>query len=362
MLRISDIKAYPHNITLRQPLKWGRADELRQLEHVLIRAELSDGTAGIAEATPRPSIYGETQQSVISIVEEYLAPLLSGGSVESFRSVAALNARMGQIKANNSAKGAVDMALHQALCRARGISLAEYLGCRRERIRISYIVSTGTEAEVMADVAEAFANGVRVFKVKIGKDLSQERETIRLLISQFPSAEFYVDANQTLEETTAAEVLEDLLELGVIHCEEALPIQRIEARRQLRRRCRMPIIADDSAFSPEDLERELAYETFDILNIKTARTGYSASTAMLEMCAGAGKGVMIGSQASSLLGCLYAATFAAREEVTCANECSFFLKTEADLSLAPPISDGWMRLSDVQNSIEGLTKRLDDFA
>ena len=63
---------------------------------------------------------------------------------------------------------------------------------------------------------------------------------------------------------------------------------------------------------------------------------------------------MVGSQASSLLGCLHAATFAAQTAVTCASECSFFLKTDADLSLAPPISDGWLSMTELQSTLETL--------
>ena len=354
MLKVEDVRALPFEIPLKRPLKWGRSDELGALEHVLIRVELSDGSIGLAEATPRLSIYGETQASIVAIVEAYLAPMFKGAALESFRSVANLSARMGMIKNNNTAKGATDMALHQALCRATGTTLAQHLGCARERIRLSYIVSTGEVDEVLTDVEGAYRAGVRVFKVKIGKDIAAETANILQLIERFPAAQFYVDANQTLNEHNAAQILDALFELGVIHCEEALPVDRISARRSLRQRCRMPIIADDSAFTLNDLGRELEFDTFDILNIKAARTGFSGSMAMMELCEKAGKEVMVGSQASSLLGCLHAASFAAQTAVTCASECSFFLKTDANLSLAPTISDGWLSMAEVQAALERL--------
>ena len=354
MITIKHIQVIPMNIPLVKVLKWGRADELRQLRHVLIRVELSDGSVGIAEATPRQSIYGETQASILDIVENILAPSLLGAEVDTFGSVAALSARLGHIKHNNTAKGALDMAVHHALCRAKGESLADYLGCWRDRIILSTIVSTGTREQVLTDVATAYRSGLRVFKVKIGKDIKQETETLKELIRQFPQAQFYVDANQTLQDKSATQLLNALLSLGVIHCEEPLPIYKIKARQQLRRRCRMPIIADDSAFTFEELQRELEFDTFDILNIKTARTGFSQSQRMLELCQERGKSVMIGSQASSLLGCLHAAVFAAHEAVDCASECSFYLKTEADQTLAPPIVDGWVQTKDILAALEKL--------
>ncbi len=354
MLTVKDLKALPFTIPLKGSLKWGRGDELRALEHVLIRVELSDGSIGIAEATPRPSIYGETQASIVAIVETHLTSLLKGAALKSFQCVAGISARMERIKNNNTAKGATDMALHQALCRATGTSLAQHLGATRKRIRLSYIVSTGEAEAVLADVEGAYRSGIRVFKVKIGKDVARETEILRGLVEGFPGAQFYVDANQTLEEDSAAGILNALHDLGLIHCEEALPVENIRARQALREQCRMPIIADDSAFTLADLRRELAFDTFDILNIKTARTGFSASMTMKESCAKAGKGLMVGSQASSLLGCLHAASFAAQGAVNCANECSFFLKTDADLSLAPAIRDGWLYLAEAQSALEGL--------
>lgn len=362
MPAITRIDAAPYDLPLKGSLTWGSSHELRRLRHVLIRVELADGAVGIAEATPRPSIYGETQASIRHIIAEHLAPQLLGAEIDCFESVAALSARLALIKSNNTAKGALDMALHQALANSRGESLADYLGATRERIQLSTIVSTGSPTAVVADVGAAYEAGLRVFKVKIGREIESEIETITRLTEAYPAARFYVDANETLTVDNAAAVLNELHDLGVMHCEEALPAHLLRERRQLRRDCRMPIIADDSAFTLSDLEREIAFDTFDILNIKTARTGFSQSRRMLQMCVEAGKDVMVGSQASSLLGCMQAAVFAGHAAVNCASECSFYLKTDADLRFAPPIIDGCLQMPDVERSLAQVQESLVDFA
>lgn len=349
---IARVRASPYKIPLKSALTWGSSHELRQLEHALIRVELSDGAVGFAEATPRPSIYGETQASVLHIIDEHLTPMLLGETIDSYAAVSALSARAAAIKNNHTARGALDMALHQALAKSRGVRLASYLGVTRRRIRLSAIVSTGAPEAVAADVEAAYQDGIRVFKVKIGRDMKSEMQTIAGLIQAYPDAQYYVDANETLESDSAARVLGRLRQMGVMHCEEALPAHLLRERRQLRRDCAMPIIADDSAFTAQELEREIAFDTFDILNIKTARTGYSESRRMLKMCQAAAKDVMVGSQASSLLGCLQAAIFAGQQAVNCASECSFFTKTDTDLSDAPPIKDGWLALDAAERSLE----------
>ncbi|MEX2540874.1 MAG: enolase C-terminal domain-like protein, partial [Trueperaceae bacterium] len=137
--------------------------------------------------------------------------------------------------------------------------------------------------------------------------------------------------------------LEGLAARGVAYVEEPLPVELIRRRAELRKDSPLPIIADDSCFSLADLERELDFDTFDILNVKPARTGVSASLAMIKLAASAGKGVMVGSQAASGLGTVHAAVLALRPEVDHPCELTFPLKLERD-SLASPLdySGGWL--------------------
>lgn len=352
MPTIERVSCRPLHVPLKSALTWGQGHELPALQHVLVRVDLSDGAIGIAEATPRPSIYGETSASVRHIIGEELAPRAQGRFLSDFESVARLSAELAHIKANNTARGALDIALHQALAQSRDQPLRDYLGGTRESARLSSIVSTGDNDMVKSDVAAAYEQSIRVFKVKIGRDLPAESDNLRDLMAAFPAARFYVDANETLPIETAPQTLDALQKYGVLYCEEPLPVHLLRERSRLRRQISMPLIADDSAFTPRDLKRELDFDTFDILNIKTARTGYSQSQAMLLRAAAQGKSAMVGSQASSLLGCLQTALFASRAEVDCPSECSFYLKTDADASHAPKIVDGAWHLEDVEAALQ----------
>ncbi|MFZ4827459.1 MAG: enolase C-terminal domain-like protein [Phototrophicaceae bacterium] len=345
MPKIARIETTPYPVALKSALSWGKGHQLASLEHVLVRVILEDGATGIAEATPRPTIYGETPASISAILHSEVSPRVLHADLHTFADVNALDQGLQIIKNNHCAKGAFNMALHSALAQSHGQSLLDWLGVEQTRTRLSYIVSTGTPADVLEDVAELFALGVRVFKVKVGKAPTQERETLQALFEAFPSVVFYVDANECLDPSTAPALLNALHEMGVAYCEEALPVRDLHARHALRHATSLPIIADDSAFTLPDLEREVQFDTFDILNIKTARNGFSQAHTMAERTLQAGKTIMVGSQASSLLGCLHAAAFALRGGITHPTECSFYLKTEADLSDAPPIVEGgyWER-------------------
>ncbi len=358
MPHIERIRAIPYNIPLKSVLAWGKQHKLAALDHVLIEVTLSDGARGFAEATPRPTIYGETQQTILHITQEHLTLLLMGQNIETVEDIDALETRLSLIRNNNTAKGALNIALHMTLAQSMGISLSTLLNTAQQGTRVSYIVSTGQTDEVLQDVEQIYQAGVRVFKVKIGKDVAEEISTLQNLHVCFPEADFYVDANQCLQVDTAAALLDQLVDMGVIYCEEALPVHQLRSRQRLAQSTRMPIVGDDSCFTVDDVSRELEFETVDILNIKTPRTGFSQSRRIQEMGLRAGKGIMIGSQASSLLGCLHAALFASRGGIEHPTECSFFLKTQEDLQLAPPIQDGYLSLEAVEDSLSALFQGL----
>jgi len=324
-------------------LKWGKSSALAEARHVLVQVTLSDGCQGMAEAPPRPTIYGETASSITAIIAQELAPRIVGQP--------AANAwqRMAAIANNHTAKGAIDMAIHAALAQGAGVTLAQHLGCTQTRIPVSFILGIGARDEVLAEAERVVAAGVRVLKVKVGRDWDEDVARIRDLQAMFGAAvTLYADANECLEPETAAARLDALRDLGLVYCEEPLPVEQMQARAALCRGRHLPLIADDSAFTLRDLARELALDTFDILNIKTPRTGYTESRQMLARTQAAGKGVMVGSQAGTGIGVARAALFAALPGIDHPSECSFHLKLREDIIDRPlPLRDGWLALDDV---------------
>ncbi len=343
-VKISALEVIPYRLALQGELKWGKHSRLTAAEHCLVRVTLEDGTLGTAEAPPRPSIYGETIQSIRGIVH-HLEPRLRELEI---KDAAGINDVLGSVPNNNCAKGALDMALWDARVRVRGSSLLAELGGSQRQIPTSYILGIGTLPDMLLEARRVIAAGVRVLKVKVGRDTPHDLEVIRALKAEFGDAiKLYADSNETLSPQSAPVALELMRDVGVKWVEEPLPVRNIRARADLRKQQILPIIADDSCFTPADLERELDFETFDILNIKTARNGFTDSLRMMQMAAAAGKGVMIGSQASTTLGTIHAAILSSRAEVTHPSELSFFLKLEQDITTrVPRIDDGYFDLED----------------
>lgn len=359
MTVIEHVEGIPYRLPLRGALAWGAHARLDAAEHVLVRVHVRGGAVGQAEAPPRPTIYGETTASVLGILA-HLRPALVGLDV---RDETGLARALASVANNHAARGALDMACWDARAQVNGTTLHDVLRGPQARVRVSYILGIAAPEGMLQEAREVVAAGVRVLKVKVGRDHAQDLRIIRALAHEFAGAgvDLYADSNETLTPDGARAALVAMRDAGLRYVEEPLPVHLIRERSALKAAGELPVIADDSCFSPADLERELSFDTFDILNIKTARTGFTNSLAMLARARAAGKDVMVGSQASTTLGTVHAALIASQEGVTHPSELSFFLKLEEDLTEGQlPLREGWLEL-DALRSIQPSEARLNRF-
>lgn len=362
-LTIQNIATTVFRLPLHGKLRWGKHSVLNEVRHVLVRVRLSNGAEGVAEAPPRPTIYGETAVSITSIIAQELSPRLLGQPATDLSA-------MYQIKNNHTAKGAIDMAVQDALAQSNGMALPEFLSEKfkdlrvkkgdqsstvnqKSSIQVSYILGIGDDETVLAEAQRVFDQGVRVLKVKVGRDWVADVRRIEALQAQFGGEmAIYADANECLDVENAGKQLDQLAEMGVLYCEEPMPVELIQERAALRADNHLPLIGDDSTFTKQDLRRELALDTFDILNIKTVRTGFMESLDMLALAQQAGKGVMIGSQASAALGTARAGQFAALPSIDHPSELSFFLKLKEDIvEKRPLLQNGFISVTDLNGVV-----------
>ena len=96
---IAAINTTVFRLPMHGTLRWGQSSSLSEVRHVLVEVLLADGSSGVAEAPPRPTIYGETVQSITSVIADELAPRIVGESPD----VAVK--RLHEVTYNHTAKG-----------------------------------------------------------------------------------------------------------------------------------------------------------------------------------------------------------------------------------------------------------------
>ena len=142
--------------------------EIRQADNILVRVEADNAVVGWGEAASAPTMTGETVESMMAAVA-YLAAAVEGRPAEDIAgTVAAMATRM---YANNAAKAAIEMALHDLVGRATGRPAYALLGGKqRSRMAILGVISTGELASDLREAERKKADGYSAFKIKVGID------------------------------------------------------------------------------------------------------------------------------------------------------------------------------------------------
>ncbi len=133
--------------------------EIRTADNVLVRLEADNGVVGWGEAASAPTMTGETVESMMAAIA-YITPAVEGRPAQDI--VGAVEAMSHRMYANNAAKAAIEMALHDLVGRATGQPAHALLGGKqRSRMPILGVISTG---ELASDLREAASKKRRVMR------------------------------------------------------------------------------------------------------------------------------------------------------------------------------------------------------
>ncbi|MFF2503188.1 mandelate racemase/muconate lactonizing enzyme family protein [Streptomyces sp. NPDC058067] len=345
-MKITRVEAIPFAIPYKKPLRFA-SGEVHTAEHVLVRVHTDDGLVGTAEAPPRPFTYGETQESIVAVVDKLFAPQLLGLSPTRRETV---HARLDRTVGNPTAKSALDMALWDIIGQSVGLPVGELLGGFTDRLRVSHMVGFAPAAEMVAEAERVRDTyGITTFKVKVGRrPYGDDVEACRALRKALgPDVELYVDGNRGWTASESARALRELEDVGITFAEELCPADDVLGRRWLVAQSRVPFIADESATRPAEVTREILGGSATAISIKTARTGFSYSQRVAHLCEGLGVEVVMGNQIDGQIGTLCTAVFGASQRSTSARaaELSNYLDMSDDLLAEPlTIQQGTLRV------------------
>ncbi len=314
--------------------------------HVLVKITDSDGVVGYGEATPRATIYGDTQTSTVAIIRDWIEPSLRG--LEPWAIEDAWT-RMDVFPHNLPAKAAIDEALHDIQGKRLGVNVRQLLGgMNRDRCPLGTIIPLGTPDETAARCAAAVSSGIRFLKVKIGKDPARDIAAVRA-IRKAVGGEVCVsvDINQGYAAATAIRVLNALQEFGIAWAEEPVKAWDLEGKLQVAKSVAVPLLLDESAFTPQEVVRQITNGACGMISIKGCRTGFFRSRAVASIAEAHNIPCVIGSARESTLGTLVAAYVGASCRSVIASEIGDHVIFEASLLTKwPRIEDGYLVLPD----------------
>ncbi len=242
------------------------------------------------EASPDP-FFGESSESVRRDIESAL-----GLVPEDPFALQTLRERLDErFPHGGAAACAIDTLAHDRAAQRLGVPLYRWLGLDRERAPATSFTIGIAEPRVMAErAAQAAAAGFQVLKVKLGAD--DDLAIVRAIRDRF-QGKITVDPNAGWDLERAARTIDALVPFGIEFVEQPLAPADLEGLRALKRRSKLPIVADESVVRATDVPQIVGLA--DGVNVKLMKAGGVAPARDLIATARAhGLRVMLGCRAA----------------------------------------------------------------
>ncbi len=272
--------------------------------YLLVRLTDDAGRVGLGEATVTSVWSGETQGGAQALVREVLAPVVVGADPFDAEWI---SRRMDRAAFGNTfAKAAVEMALLDLQGQILGVPAYKLLGGKDRSadgpsagLRLKFAIGAIEPDTAAQRARDMVAAGWNAIKVKIGRHPDPRTDIDRLRAVRDaigPNVWLSVDANggYTVEQAVWAAIR--LEKLGVALFEQPTRRGDHAAMAEVRRRSGIPIMADESVFTPQDALTVIRHEAADVLSLYPGKHGGVRATQQIaKLAEAAGLPCTIGS-------------------------------------------------------------------
>src|SRR6266516_3844309 len=283
------IDARPFDLTLTTPFRISRGVQ-NTSPNVIVQINYDDYT-GYGEAAP-DEYYGENQQTVLACISAFAGNLGDDPFV-----IEDIMRRLDKIvRLNPSAKAAVDMALYDLVGKMLHVPVYKLLGLNPKHTpHTSFTIGIDTPIE-MAKKA-LLAKDYPVLKIKVG---TRHDLDIIKAIRDVTNAVIRVDANTGWTPKEAIKTINALAPYNIEFVEQPIVPHDLAGLKLIRDNVPIPIIADESCVTVEDIPR-LA-ECVDGVNLKLMKNnGITNVLKMIHVARAHNLRVMIGCMIESSL-------------------------------------------------------------
>lgn len=272
-MKITEVRLGTISVPLRVPFKTALRS-VSSVEDIIVEIHTDTGHVGYGEAPPTGAITGDTTGAILGALRDHIVKTIVGRDVDEFETL--LQAVNQCIVKNTSAKAAVDMALYDLYGQLYQIPVYKLLGGGRKSITTDITISVNDPEEMAKDTLNAVARGYDTIKVKVG--VNPDLDIARLLAvrqAAGPDRKLRIDANQAWTPKQAVRLLNQMQEKGldIELVEQPVPAYDFEGLKFVTERSYVPVMADESVFSPADALKIMQMGAVDLINIKLMKCG-----------------------------------------------------------------------------------------
>lgn len=269
-MMIDRIGIYPFDIELEEPFKIATMT-VDKAYNILIHIETNQGLDGWGEGSSFRSIVGETQAINLAAAQEIRSILLGKNPLNLHQRVREMEA---WLPFNPTLRSAFDMALYDIAAKFAGLPLYAFLGGEKRVIETDLTIGIGDPAVVAEKALTIVDKGFNKIKTKVGIDSKADflrLKNIREAVGT--NVKIRIDANQGWDRVTAANNLRKFEAFDIEFCEQPLRADDLAGMKYLSTQTSIPIMADESIFSPQDALKIIEMGAAPMLNIKLSKSG-----------------------------------------------------------------------------------------
>ena len=272
-MKITEVRLGKISVPLRVPFKTALRT-VNSVEDVIVELRTDTGAVGYGEAPPTGAITGDTTGAIVGAIQDHIGKSILGRDVDDFEDV--LQTVQKCVVKNTSAKAAVDMALWDLYGQLYNIPVYKLMGGARKSIVTDITISVNDPEEMARDAVNAIERGYDCLKVKVGANPALDVARLAAVRKAVGDEVcIRIDANQAWQPKQAVRILNQMQEQGLAieFVEQPVKAHDFEGMKYVTERSYVPVLADESVFSPEDALKIMQMGAADLVNIKLMKCG-----------------------------------------------------------------------------------------
>ncbi len=282
----------------------------KSMTNALFTLEAAGGVKGYGEAAIATHITGETREKTMRSLAK-AGELLAGLDASDYLGALCRLERL--LEGNRAALAAAEMAVLDLATRLQGVSLWKFFGGRVPAVKTDVTVVIGGAEAAYEFTKKMRARGFRIFKIKTGVDMDEDYRRLEAVRKAAPGCAVYLDANCAYTAKEAEKFVKELMRRGITPEVVEQPVKKddFDGLAYLSRRLPMPVCADESAYSLDDVFDLIRRNAVTAVNIKLTKLGFLRAREVWSLARAKGVKLMMGEMVESELASCAAAQFAA---------------------------------------------------
>lgn len=281
---------------------------------VIVRVLLEGGQVGIGEVPTSFVVKNETVPAIKTVLAQAREQLI-GVLIDNYSQMVK-NFRQRWPDFHMTVSG-LEVALFRAWLAKQKTSEYSYWGGRTDLLETDITIPFILQEDIRNQWLETIIKkGFKKYKVKVSGDTTEDIKFVqginRVLADGVEDFVIRLDGNQGYTEQSCLKMLDELEKAKIKIELFEQPVRRDDYNglRGLHKRSMVPIIADETVFSPEDCQKVVNENIAHGVNIKIAKSGIGESREILRIAKDAGLKVMIGCMTETMVGLSTAIYFA----------------------------------------------------